>query len=219
MFDTRETPEIEIEGPARQRILLCAKRLFAENGYENTSTSSISRAARTSESQIIKHFGGKEGLLEAILEEGWQRVADTYKGLDYLSSPSAKLQSLVGLILARLGDDPAMQELYLFEGRRIRRDSHLILMTAGFLSLVKVFDGLLLEMRDKGELRGGLNVQAVRSGLMGMMEGLLRDRMLANRGQYPAAYSQVEIRDVFLHMLKALSAPAPATPLITALEP
>lgn len=195
----------ETAGPARQRILLVAKRLFAAGGYENTSTNSISRAAKTSESQIIKHFGGKESLLEAIFAEGWGRIAESYKGLEYLSSPSAKLQSLVGLILAKLADDPDMLELFLFEGRRIRKEGHLILMTSGFLNLVKVVDELLLEMRSSGELRLDLNIEAVRSALMGMMEGLLRDRLLASRVQYPASYSQADIRNLFFHFLKTFS--------------
>ncbi len=195
----------EIAGSSRQRILLVARKLFATDGYENTSTNSISRAAKTSESQIIKHFGGKEGLLEAIFEEGWGRIAESYKGLEYLSLPSAKLQSLVGLILSKLADDPDMQVLFLFEGRRVRKEGHMILMTSGFLNLVKVIDELLLEMRANGELRLDLNIEAVRSGLIGMMEGLLRDRMLASRVQYPASYTQVDIRNLFLHFLKTFS--------------
>lgn len=207
MVKTMETSQdiFAIDGTSRQRILVGAKRLFAANGYENTSTSSISRAAKTSESQIIKHFGGKEGLLEAILEEGWGRISDSYKGLEYLPSPGAKLQSLVGLILSKLADDPVSLELLLFEGRRIRKEGQMILMTRGFLNLVKVIDGLLLEMRSQGELRLDLNIEAIRSGLMGMMEGLLRDRMLASRNQYPANYTQADIRVLFLHMLKSFS--------------
>jgi len=45
------------KGPAAERILKTAKALFAEGGFENTSTISIARMAQTSESQIIKHFG------------------------------------------------------------------------------------------------------------------------------------------------------------------
>ena len=40
----------------------------------SATTSAIARMAGTSESQLIKHFGSKEGLLEAIYDEAWQRL-------------------------------------------------------------------------------------------------------------------------------------------------
>ena len=52
---------------SHDRILLAGKHLFAQNGFENTSTVAIAREAGTSESQLMKHFGSKQGLLIAIL--------------------------------------------------------------------------------------------------------------------------------------------------------
>ena len=196
----------EVGGPTtRERILNIAKTLFAAGGYENTSTNSIARAAKSSESQIIKHFGGKEGLLEAIFEQGWNGIAEALTALEYLSSPAAKLQSLVGLILARLQDDPELKELFLLEGRRIRKEGQLVLMTGGFLSLVRGIDDLLMQMRNNGQLRSDLHIEGIRSALMGMMEGLLRDRMLATRSNYPASYNEAEIRNLFLHVLQCFT--------------
>ena len=60
--------------PSRTRLLLSARKLFAESGYESTSTASIARMAGTSESQLIKHFGGKAGLLDAIFVDGWNTL-------------------------------------------------------------------------------------------------------------------------------------------------
>src|SRR4051812_34773053 len=57
---------------ARDRILKTAKQLFAKQGYDHTSTVAIARAAGTSESQVMKHFGSKEGLLEEIFNAGWE---------------------------------------------------------------------------------------------------------------------------------------------------
>src|SRR6202044_1941810 len=59
---------------SHDRILLSAKRLFARNGYENTSTVAIAREAGSSESQLMKHFGSKQGLLAAILDYGWGKI-------------------------------------------------------------------------------------------------------------------------------------------------
>src|SRR5208337_2344458 len=71
-----ETNNLEPYPPlsSRDRILFAAKRLFALNGYENTSTVAIAREAATSESQLMKHFGSKQGLLVAIFDRGWASI-------------------------------------------------------------------------------------------------------------------------------------------------
>src|SRR5450755_937208 len=61
---------------SRDRILFAAKHLFARNGYENTSTVAIAREAATSESQLMKHFGSKQGLLVAIFDRGWVSISE-----------------------------------------------------------------------------------------------------------------------------------------------
>lgn len=192
---------------AHYRILCAAKARFAVHGYENTSTMSIAKAAQTSESQIIKHFGSKEGLLEAIFEDGWRHITEACIAIEYLPSPSSKLQALVGFILAKLEEDDPLKQLFLLEGRRIRKEGRTILMTQGFLELVKTIDELLMEMRNQGQLRSDLNVESVRSALIGMMEGLLRDKMLATRSNYPALFDSEDIRKLFLHVLQSFSAP------------
>src|SRR5207245_8959669 len=63
------------EKPAsRDRIMYAAKTLFARLGYEQTATAAIAREAGSSESQLMRYFGGKAGLLEAIFNESWTAV-------------------------------------------------------------------------------------------------------------------------------------------------
>jgi AcrR family transcriptional regulator len=196
---------VETPKPAAERILQAAKALFAEHGFENTSTMSIARQAQTSESQIVKHFGTKEGLLEAIFEEGWRHIGQAFGAIEYLPSPSSKLQALVGLILTKLEEDDLLKQLFLLEGRRVRREGRMILMTQGFQQLVKTADRLLKEMRDLGQLRSDLHLEGIRSALIGMLEGLLRDRMLATRIPYSASFNAEDIRKLFLHVLNSFS--------------
>lgn len=86
----------------------------------------------------------------------------------------------------------------------MRKEGRMVLLTRGYQDLVKTVDSLLLEMRATGELRSAANPQAIRSGLMGMFEGLLRDQLLARRVDYPAAYTTEEIRKLFANVLGAL---------------
>ena len=59
---------------SRERLLLAAKTLFARHGYEQTSTATIAREAGSSESQLMRYFGGKAGLLDTIFNESWAAV-------------------------------------------------------------------------------------------------------------------------------------------------
>jgi AcrR family transcriptional regulator len=184
--------------PVRDRMLKAAKQLFALRGYENTSTVAIARAAGTSESQLMKYFGSKEGLLEAIFDQGWAMITERLQDLEAVAAkPEEKVQRLLGSMLLALEADPLLKQLMLLEGRRIRKEGHMILMTQGFRDIISTVDRLLQEMQEQGHLKPGLNPQAVRSALVGTFEGLLRDQVLAQRTNYPASYESDDIRAVF----------------------
>jgi AcrR family transcriptional regulator len=60
----------------RQRALIeAATRAFAEKGYEATTTREIAERACCSEGLIHRYFGGKRGLLLAILRDKCERAA------------------------------------------------------------------------------------------------------------------------------------------------
>lgn len=188
---------------SHERILQAGRRLFAEDGYENTTTSAIARLAGTSESQLIKHFGSKEGLLEAVFDRAWQRMGVGVKNLqDMPGTPLDKLRALTELFISGLERDKEMRTLMLLEGRRIRKHGHMVLLTQGFQQILVILDGLLKQMRDMGVLRQDLHPQAVRSAMMGAYEGLLRDQVLAERASFPAQYDGTELRAAFRAVLE-----------------
>ncbi|MGH9509653.1 MAG: TetR/AcrR family transcriptional regulator [Terriglobales bacterium] len=190
---------------SHERILKAGKTLFAQRGYENTSTGAIARAAGTSESQLIKHFTSKEGLLEAVFDEGWEKLNQGARLLHELPSPAHKLRGLVDLVLEGLENDGPLKELMLLEGRRIRKEGHMVVLTQGFLEFIATLDGILTEMRDAGLLRGDVAVPVARSALIGILEGLLRDQLLAQRAGFPAPYSTADLRHMFEIVLEALT--------------
>lgn len=199
--------EAYAELSSHDRILQAGRELFSGDGYENTTTSAIARRAGTSESQLIKHFGSKEGLLEAIYDHAWQRMA---QGLRHVqeshSSPLERLRALTDLMIGALEQDKEISTLMLLEGRRIRKHGHQVLLTRGFQQVLGVVDGVLREMRDAGLLRQDLNPEAVRSALIGAFEGLLRDQLLAERAGFPAHYDGAELRAAFKAVLECFLA-------------
>jgi AcrR family transcriptional regulator len=195
-----------VTASSHDRIMAAAKHLFATRGYENTSTIMIARSAGTSESQLVKHFGSKDGLLEAIFNAGWQNMADLFTVVDEAASPTEKLRLILQQTLAGLERDPELKELMLLEARRIRRQDYMVLMTRGFMEFTHRVDMVLTAMAERGELHPGLRPQAVRSALIGMAEGMLRDELLARRMSFDVPFNSDDMWRVLNVMLPALLA-------------
>jgi TetR/AcrR family transcriptional regulator of autoinduction and epiphytic fitness len=189
---------------SHDRLRGAAKDLFADRGYEGTSTAEICRLAGTSQSQLIKHFNSKLGILEAVFEHAWEQINPAIRlAAETMPSPTDKLKMVINMVLTFLERDRALRTLFLFEGRRIRGDGHLVVVTPGFLDFIKFLDSILKEMAAKGELSPSVNVQALRSGFMGAIEGLLRDQHLARTSRFPASYSEEDSRVIFSTFLAA----------------
>ena len=197
---------------SHDRILRSAKRLFARNGYENTSTVAIAREAGTSESQLMKHFGSKQGLLLAIFDRGWAGIIERVQALPRTASPADRLMGTLQAMIIEVDNDSDLKELMALESRRVRKDNRDVLMSRGSQQFAEIVQGLLNEMRDQGRIRADVNLDAVRSAILGMTEGLLRDQVVAKRSDCRADYSFDDVRKVLEIMLPALSSEA-AQPL------
>jgi AcrR family transcriptional regulator len=192
---------------SRDRIREGAKALFAERGYEATTTAAICRLAGTSQSQLIKHFTNKQGVLEAIFEYAWEQLNPAVQlAIERNPSPTHKLKTVVDMALSFLQKDRDLRTIFLLEGRRIRGDGHMVVLVPGFLDFIKILDGVLKEMSERGELVSNVHPHAIRSALMGAFEGLLRDQMLARSSRFSAAYSEADFPTVFSTFLSAFIA-------------
>jgi AcrR family transcriptional regulator len=187
---------------SRDRLREAAKGLFAESGFEDTTTAAICRLAGTSQSQLIKHFTDKQGVLEAIFEHAWEQINPAVRlATENIASSREKLRVLIDMVLGFLEKDRAIRTLFLLEGRRIRGDGHMIVLVPGFIEFIKVLDGILKELAAQGELAPNIHPQAFRSALMGAIEGMLRDHMLARTSRFPASYAEAEMRAMISSLL------------------
>ena len=76
--------------PAREEALvLAASRLFASRGFESTTTREIAQEAGCAEGLIHRYFGGKYGLLLAIID---RRTSQEFSSLDQKLPLAATLE-------------------------------------------------------------------------------------------------------------------------------
>lgn len=62
---------------SRELLLLAAKKIFSDQGYDRTSTRDIAKEAGVNISLISYHFAGKEGLYRTCLEESSKMGLET----------------------------------------------------------------------------------------------------------------------------------------------
>lgn len=199
-----------VEAPPHQelsvheRLLNAARDRFSSDGYENATTASIARQAGTSESQLVKHFGSKEGLLEAIFDQAWGELeASARQTIQDQPSPVARLLSVSESVTRALERDRKMRALVLLEGRRIRKNGYEVAISSGFRSFLSLVDGLFQEMQEQGDLVADVHLEAVRSAWLGAIEGLLRDQLLAELMGYPATFNRKVMRRTSIAVLGA----------------
>jgi AcrR family transcriptional regulator len=188
--------------PSRERIREAGKVLFAERGYDLSSTAAICRLAGTSESQLMKHFENKQGLLEAIFQYAWEQINPAIRlATESIPSGRQKFQVLIDMVLTFLNRDEALRKVFLLEGRRIRDNGEQVVLVPGFLEFVKIADDILQQLFDQGELL--VHPHALRSAIMGAIEGMLRDKMLAASTDFHASFSDADIRSLCLAFFNA----------------
>lgn len=76
----------------QENILNAALELFAHEGFKATSTSKVAKAAGVSEGLIFRHFGNKEGLLEAIIRQGEERIKVLFADIVLETDPKEVLR-------------------------------------------------------------------------------------------------------------------------------
>ena len=198
---------------SHDRILMAAKRLFALNGYENTSTVAIAREAGTSESQLMKHFGSKRGLLAVILDRGWNSVMARVQTVPANSATVDRLSYVLEAFVTELENDPDLKNLMVLEAGRVRKDNRDVMIGPGFRQFSELLSGMLTEMRDQGRIRSDLSLEAVRAALVGMTEGLLRDQVLAQRSEFHASYTSDDLKKALRVLISAFTGEGLRQPL------
>jgi AcrR family transcriptional regulator len=192
---------------SRQRLLAAAKKLFAAQGYEQTATSAIAREAGTSESQLMRYFGGKVGLLEALLDDAWNHLnARVERALQNAGGHRDSLLDAFQTMVAVLARDSDLATLFMFEGRRMRGDKPRVRLSPGFVAFSDTIHGLVRKAQTTREISQGFDTSAVTSALLGAVEAMIRDRLIA-KSRAGRGFAEREIRRTLEGLLQGLQDP------------
>lgn len=79
----------------KEKIISVALDLFANKGYNVTSTSKIAKAAGVSEGLIFRHFKNKKGLLDAIFQQAEQKVQQVMGPILFETDPRKVIEMVI----------------------------------------------------------------------------------------------------------------------------
>lgn len=185
-----------------EKFVAIARALFAANGYANTSTPEIVRAAGVTRGALYHHFGDKQGLFRAVIEHEASLVAQDIN-LNSIDSKTAR-QALLDGALAYF-DAMAVEgraELLLIEGPAV----------LGFQTMMEI------DQKNGGnELKLGLDAAVKNGDLAPMATREMADILSAafDRAALASAISPEQRHDyidAFKRLLNALFDWTPRTP-------
>jgi AcrR family transcriptional regulator len=191
---------------SRSRLLAAGRMLFAQNVYEATSTATIAREAGSSESQLIRYFGGKAGLLETIFNEAWSGLNETIEqNLAEAQHGRDALIRILSMMIQAFSRDHDIAFLFLFEGRRTRGATHEVLLSKGFQTFSEALAATIARGVKDGSFRSDIHPRVLGSAMLGCAEGMIRDRVLAVRNNQSNPFEDDAIVRTFTAMVNGLA--------------
>jgi TetR/AcrR family fatty acid metabolism transcriptional regulator len=158
---------------ARNRIILSAKKLFAEQGFQKTTVTDISRQAGLSEAALYEYFHGKEDLLLTI-PDLWvsELLGDLQDQLFGIRGAYNKLRKYLWWNMRRIEQSPLDAKIvYLFlkTNANFMETEVYANVKALYSYLIDIFE----EGRRTGEMKKDLNPYLARDIFIGTMDHMV----------------------------------------------
>jgi AcrR family transcriptional regulator len=99
----------------REQLIEVATRLFAEQGYEDTSIEAVLAAAGVSRGALYHHFAGKDALFEAVLATVENRVLAQLEQVTRDAPDAVATLYAAALGWIDLAGDPVIQRIVLID--------------------------------------------------------------------------------------------------------
>jgi AcrR family transcriptional regulator len=107
--------KLEQREATRSHILVVAKRLFAEHGYEGTSIESVLGETGISRGALYHHFPSKEALFEAVLELVEASIAEALVAAAGEATDPVEALHVGASAWLRFARDPVVQRIALID--------------------------------------------------------------------------------------------------------
>ncbi len=155
---------------ARNKLLEAAQQLFSMKGYEAVSLRDLAEASDVNTALISYHFGGKQGLYDAVLEANFHAF---FEGLNVSQceklEPEERVLEFVKNIIAVHKRNPYLRNIMNSELSRPSESFEKIIMPK-VAELYKFFSATIREGIDKGYFRKDLDPVLAPLAVIGLIQ-------------------------------------------------
>ncbi|WP_447724453.1 TetR/AcrR family transcriptional regulator [Sphingomonas koreensis] len=141
----------------RAKLIAAARKAFAEHGYAEASMDDLTAAAGLTRGALYHHFGGKQGLLEAVIAQIDAEMAERLKGVA-IAAPS-RWEGLVAENIGyiELALEPGVQRIMLRDGPAVLGDPA---NWPGALACIASIRGSIEQLQAEGTVRADIDAEA-----------------------------------------------------------
>jgi AcrR family transcriptional regulator len=202
------------EQEVRDRILAAAARVFAEKGYHSSTIADVVRESGLSVGAIYTYFSGKDELIrlacDQVAARGLDELADR---LSPATTTAERMAIAIRLYVETIDDydgDPGQLTLVQAWAEADREPGVREMLAARRERLVGAGRMLIAQGVASGELPAWLDVDSVTRGFLGLLDGLLLQRIEAGDASRPADLERRAL--AILDLLLAAGPERPAVP-------
>ncbi|MFC7680457.1 TetR/AcrR family transcriptional regulator [Paenibacillus sp. GCM10028914] len=187
----------QAELDVKMRILLSAKKLFAEQGFEGTTVRQICEAASVNLALVSYHFGGKDKVFIALFEQFFPGYnLDQYQ--DRMDDPVSGLAFAIQEIISFTLNDKELSDIVQQELTMRSPRKEIV------LSFLRPVWGAIKQLLDQGKAQGKFYFESSGEALLMIMGVCLSHKLainyeaqLGNIEADPAHISQQAIQFIF----------------------
>ncbi len=153
-------------------ILKTAKQLFAKQGYSATSVRNIADAAKVNVSMISYYFGGKDGLLKALIAAHVDMLSIELEKIlvDAVSTPREKVGIICDEIVTKFWKNREMYKILIRE-QHFRENPELKAIIYSLReSRFQQFARIIGEGQENGLFRKDVNVPLMHGTVIGLLK-------------------------------------------------
>jgi TetR/AcrR family fatty acid metabolism transcriptional regulator len=164
----RREQKKENEWDKARRIRLTAERIFAEKGYDGTTTLDISKAAGVAEGTLYEYFKNKEDLLFSTIGNRLETHLGIFKEISTRQSPLRRLKQMIQHHFFLYLSQPGFMKVFIFEGlfnKRFYKSS----ARRRYCSYVSALYPVLDQGKKNGSIRPEINNRIFKNLFMGIV--------------------------------------------------
>ncbi len=208
------------EQEVRDRILAAAARVFSEKGYHSSTIADVVRESGLSVGAIYTYFSGKDELIRLACDQVAARGLDELaERLAPASTTAERMAIAIRLYVETIDDydgDPGQLTLVQAWAEADREPGVREMLAARRERLVGAGRMLIAQGVASGELPAWLDVDSVTRGFLGLLDGLLLQRIEAGDASRPADLERRALAILDLLLAAGPERPAFAEALATA---